>query len=453
MNTKDTNHHLSRLNAAAGAARTELENKPVERWEFFAKASLTREIEVTPGKQLRIISVEETGVAVRSARDGRAGFAAASGLEGDAPRRAAEAALDTEMPAAFDHLPPQRLLGTSSVRSPRPLPPTGWAGHVGEELARILASTAGRHARLRRAIIQEGTFAWTLATGEGWVARHEDTSSALLAEVEVEGERSGVWRDWLHIPDPEAFDLEAAAAQVSDRALLTRSRIATDSGLRDLILHPEVAAGLLAAIAPLFLASGNDEEDLAEMTDREGRLAAPALTLTDDRTEADAPITGPCDGEGLPCKRTLLVDEGVPRYRLASYRDAMRHSEVPRGGALRLSYRDYPGTGIANLQVSTENGVAASQLLGSADRALYLLRPLAPVSFDASTDTYRMIASGVWLDGHSVRGWHPVVELRGSLGRLLRRIEAVGTDVRWFQTSQGFVAAPSLLVRRQPVVG
>jgi PmbA protein len=239
---------------------------------------------------------------------------------------------------------------------------------------------------------------------------------------------------------------------VSDRALLTRSRIATDSGLRDLILHPEVAAELLAAIAPLFLAT-TDEESLGEIIDREGRLAAPALTLIDDRVDPDAPITGPCDGEGLPAKRTLLVEEGVPRYRVACHRDAVRHSEASRGGALRLSYRDYPGTGIANLQVAIDGGVAAGQLLGSADRALYLLRPLAPVGFELSTDTYRIIASGVWLDGRTVRGWHPVVELRGSVGRLLRRIEAVGTDLRWFQTSQGFVGAPSLLIRRQPVVG
>jgi predicted Zn-dependent protease len=46
-----------------------------------------------------------------------------------------------------------------------------------------------------------------------------------------------------------------------------------------------------------------------------------------------------------------------------------------------------------------------------------------------------------------------VVELQGSLGRLLRRIEAVGNDRRWFQTSQGFIGAPSLLIRHQPVVG
>ena len=445
--------YLDRLNAAADAARTELENQPTGRWEFFAKASFTREVGVAPGNPLDVINVEETGVAVRSVRDGRSGFAAASGLEGEAPRRAVEGALGNEMPTPFDPLPPPRVLGTSKVRVPRPLPPTGWAGHVGEELARVLAGATGSHARLRRTIIQEGAFAWILANGDGWVARHEDTSTALLAEVEIEGERSGVWRDWVHIPDPETFDIEAAAAQVSDRALLTRSRIATDSGLRDLILHPEVTAELLAAIAQLFYVTSDEDDLLVEIIDREGRLAAPALTLVDDRTDPNAPITGPCDGEGLPARRTLLVDEGVPRYRLASHRDAIRYSEASRGGALRLSYRDYPETGIANLQVAIGSGVAAAELLGSADHALYLLRPLAPIGFEPSSDTYRIIASGVWLDGHKVRGWHPVVELRGSLGRLLRRIEAVGTDLRWFQTGRGFVGAPSLLVRRQPVIG
>jgi predicted Zn-dependent protease len=98
-------------------------------------------------------------------------------------------------------------------------------------------------------------------------------------------------------------------------------------------------------------------------------------------------------------------------------------------------------------------GIAPARLLEVADRALYLLRPLAPVMLDLAGDGYRIVASGVWLRGHEVRGWHPVVELQGSLSRLLRRIEAVGTDLAWFQTDRGCVGAPSLLVRRQPVVG
>ena len=445
--------YADHLHSAAVAARERLENLPSARWEVFAKASFAREVVLAPDHPLEVLNVEETGVAVRSFRAGKSGFAAASGLENDASRRAVEGALALEAATAVDPLPPQRLLGTTEVRAARSLPPKGWATHTGEELSRALASAGHGHLKLRRTILQEGGFAWILNTVDGWVTRHEDTSTALLAEVEVGGDRIGVWRDWVHISDPATFDVEGVAALVADRALLTRSRVSTDSGLKDLILHPEVSAQLLAAISPLFLATTEQEDQLPAILDRQGRLAARALSLVDDRTDPDAPITGPCDGEGLPAHRTLLLEEGIPRHRLASFGDAVRCSEAPRGGALRLSYRDYPESGVANLQVVTGNAVAAGELLGSAERALYLLRPLAPIDFQPETDTYRIMASGVWLDGHRVRGWHPVVELRGSIGRLLRRIDAVGNDLRWFQTSRGFIGAPSLLVRRQPVVG
>jgi len=203
--------HAERLHSAAAAARTLLENSPVERWEVFAKASFAREVEVATGRPLRVINVEETGVAVRSLRDGRAGFAAASGLGSSASRRAVEGAFATETAVTHDPLPPRRLLGTTEVRGARPLPPTGWATHVGEELARAVTNLADGRLRLRRAIIQEGAFSWILATGDDWVARHDGTVTSLLAEIEGVGDRAGVWRDWLHINDPDAFDVEAAA--------------------------------------------------------------------------------------------------------------------------------------------------------------------------------------------------------------------------------------------------
>jgi PmbA protein len=406
-----------------------------------------------PGTKPRLVRVDEVGVAARSFRDGRAGFAAASGLDVDAARRAVEGALGLERELSFDPLPPERLLGTVEVPEQRPLPPKGWARHIVEQLAASFAGVSERALALRRSVLQEGNFAWMLTREQGFLASHSGTSTALLVELVTTEERSGVWRDWLHIPDPAAFDPESVAARIADRVLLTRSKVATDSGLRDLILGPEVAARLLAALAPLFLSTPAASDPLTGLLNADGQLASPPLTVLDDRLDPLAPITGPCDGEGLPAGRTLLLDEGVPRHRIGSYRDAVASGDSPRGGALRLSYRDYPATGIANLRVDVSEGLTPSGLLGAADRALYLLRPLAPISCDAATDSYRIVASGVWLQGQQVSGWHPVVELAGSLGRLLRRIEAVGTDLTWFQTERGCVGSPSLLVRHEQVVG
>jgi len=442
-----------RLRQAAAAARDLLAHTPVERWELFAKGSFTREIEVSRQRPLQVVHTEETGIAIRTSRPGRTGFAAASGLEVAAARTAIGAALACEAPTPVDPLPPPHLLGLSPIPQPVRLAPQGWASHLADRLANALASASGRQLGLLRTVVQEGSFGWLLATADGHVATFEGTSISLLAELVGTDERSGVWREWVHVADPERLDVDALAAQIGNRALLTRSPVVTDTGSRDVIMHGEVVAHLLAALVPLFLARPAERDPLPRLLDREGRLAAPALSLVDDRTSTAAPVVGPCDGEGLPARRTVVLEAGIPRHRLASYRDAVRFGESPRGGAVRLSYRDYPTTGIANLLVDTADGVAPARMLAETDRALFLLRPLAPVEVDLARDAYRLVASGVWLSGGKVRGWQPVVELRGGLGLLLRRIEAVATDLAWYQGESGFIGAPTLLVRRQPVVG
>lgn len=433
------------------ACRDLLESADSRRWEVFAKSSLTRETELVDGRLRRTVQVEESGIGVRVWDGTRAGFAASSGLDPSSARIAVESATAGAAPGP-DPMPPRRLLGTTPIQPGPKMPPRGWAQHVTSELGLALVSLSGGLLRLGRAIAQEGRYVWSLRTADDWSVEHHRTVASMLVEVLV-GDRPGTWRDWIHVADPESFAAEATAARIGDRALLTRHRIATDRGLHDLLLHPEVGAQLLAAISPLFLATPDDQDPLPRLLGPNGLLSAYALTLVDDRSDPSAPVVGPCDGEGLPARRTLLLEEGAPRHRVASFADARRFDETPRGGAVRLSYRDRPTTGLANLRVLTDDGMAAGQLLTASDRALYLLRPLAPVTCNLVDGTYSLIASGVWIEHQRVKGWHPVVELSGDLGALLRRIDAVGTDLCWFQTPGGFVGAPSLLIRRQPVVG
>jgi PmbA protein len=448
---REPKDRAARLRGVVDNCRSLFDDSTAIRWEVFAKSSLTRQTELVDGRLRRTLEVDESGIGVRSWDGSRTGFAAASGDGPVAARAVVEAARAGATPS-LDPMPPKRLLGSTPVPAGPPIPPRGWAQHVAGELGLALSTLSGGELRLGRAIAQEGRYRWSLATAEGWTAEHERTVASIMAEVLV-GERPGTWREWIHVAEPEVFDAAAVAARIGNRALLTRHRVATDRGLHDLIFHPEVAGQLLASISPLFLATDDANDPLPGLLDPNGMLAAYALTVVDDRCDPTAPVVSPCDGEGLPARRTLLLEEGAPRHRAASYADARRFDEVARGGAIRLSYRDSPSSGFANLRVLIEDGVAASELLTASDRALYLLRPLAPVICDLEHDTYSIIASGVWLAKQRVRGWHPVVEISGSLGTLLRRIDAVGTDLCWFQTSRGFVGAPSLLVRRQPVVG
>jgi hypothetical protein len=239
----DVSSRQERLRVAASIGRDLLANGDTERWELFVKTSVTRHVEVAANRPPKVTEVDETGVAARTFRAGRAGFGAASGAAPEATRRAIEGAVGAEAATAFDPLPPTRLLGVSPSLAARPPTPDGWAAHVSSELAGALLRLSEGSMELRRSVLQEGAFSWLLTSSEEFVASHHGTTSSLLAEVQMRDRRAGVWREWFHIPDPEAFTPDNAAGRIVNRALLTRSRITTDSGLRDLILDPEVTAG------------------------------------------------------------------------------------------------------------------------------------------------------------------------------------------------------------------
>ncbi len=443
---------LERLHRAARAGRDRLHHAGVARWEVYAKASFAREIAVASGVDPQVIQVEETGVAVRTAHGREAGFAAASGLDDDASHRAVDGAVAWRRPHPVDPLPPERVVGVTPTVAGGRLPPQGWAPHAVESLASAVTTTSDAHLKLRRCIVQEGAYAWVLATSDGFATSFSNVALSMMVEVVPADGHGGVWREWIHVPDADLFDPTTAAARLTGRAMLTRGRTVTGAGLHHLILHPEVAAHLLGEVARLFIAAPPERDALAPLLDRDGRLASGGLSLVDSRVDADVPAAAPCDGEGLPAARILILDDGVPRHRLASWRDAQLWGDAPRGAAVRRSYRDYPQSGVSNLRAVAEDAVTPAELLGTGSSVLYLIRPVAPVRIDPASGTFRLAGCAVWLEGDRLLGWQPVAEVRGRLGEALRRIDAVGTDGCWSQTGVGFVHAPSLRIRRQPVL-
>jgi len=439
-----------RLAQTATAAHDLLRPSRVSRWEVFAKASSFRATRLADGGG-SVVCAEETGVAVRSFRNGRAGFAAASGLEADAARRAVEGALSGELPRELDPLPPARLLGVLPTPPPSPPASEDWPAEAVAELEAALRESAQGRVRLAAATAHQGDFAWILTTSDGFVASHHGTTCYLLVEAVAEEPESGVWREWVHVHDPTSFQPQKLATRLTDRMLLAGPGSDPPTETTDLILHREVAAHLLAAMAPLFLASPPEEDRLPALLGRHGLLAAPIVSVVDDRIGRHGPLSGPCDGEGIPAESILVLDHGAPRHRISSYRDAISCGDPPLGGAARHSYRDYPATGFANLLLRCEEGEPPHRLLAEVDRAVYLVRPAAQVELDLGSGTLGLVASGVSLIGGRVAAWHPVIEVRTELGPFLRQIEMVGTDLQWYQTRRGCVGAPSLLVRRQPV--
>lgn len=439
-----------RLEAMAATARELLNRAGVERWEIFAKTSVTvTSLHLRSGNTL--IRTGETGIGVRVSGEGGSGFGAASGVEPVAARLAVESCLANRYPAPSDPIPPHRMLGRTQVPEPAPAPARGWLHHVGSETAAAVRVRSSGVLRSSRIAVRHGSWAWLLLRSEGFTASHRGASSSLDLEVSGGGNGHGTWRSWRWIADPADFDPERAAVSLVDRMLLTGPTAPLRPGVHDVLLHGEVAAHLLAAMEPLLAVRPGQPDPTEPLVDRNGYLASTALTLVDDRPGLQAPVSSPCDGEGLPARKITLIDRGIPRHRAACWRDAVEAGEAPLGGAVRWSYRDLPASGLVNLAVDTSGGLPPARLLGQVERAYYLLRLVAPVEVDLPSGRYRLLASGLAMRGGRPEGWHPVLEVSGELGKLLKRLDAVGTDRRWYQTAAGFVAVPTLLARRQRI--
>lgn len=451
MTGPDSQEAFDRLAVAATTTRDLAEHSGVTRWEVFCKASAVRDMVFTPDLPLEVSLARETGVAIRVVERGRTGFGAAAGLDTDAARSAVESALASQTPLPVDPLPPPRLLDRTETATRAAAIPTGWATHTVEELTGGLAESADGRLQVRRLVLRQGTYGWLLTTGDGFVTHHRGGGVSMELQLAFR-DAATRRREWVWVADPETFDPRAAASHMADRLLLEGQEPAPRDGLADLLLHPEVSAHVLAAVAPLFVTRPAGADPLPRLLDRDGRLASAAVSLVDDRVSEDGPAAGPCDGEGLPARRTVLLDRGIPRHRVASYLDAQLNGDPPCGGARRISYRDYPATGFGGLRLTSDFATPASRLLSSDDRTIYLLRPLAPVHADPDRDELRIVASGVWLDRGRICGSHPVAEIRAGLAQFLRRIEGVGADGSWFETAAGFVEGPTLLIRCQRVV-
>lgn len=420
------------------------------RWEIFAKASSVEGLIFRPDPPVVRKSTDETGVAVRLLSGKEAGFGSASGLGPDAARAAILGAGNTLAEIPMDPLPPRHLLGVQELPGATPLPHRSWAREMAAQLSEALIAEAGARLFISELNFQQASYGWLLSTGDGFTATHEDSLISLALGLENRGGQRWRHEEWFWIPDADDFDPEKAAARIAGRCSLLNLPPVSREGLYDLLLDPEMSAHVAAALAPLFLPGPVDH--LSALADRHGRLAAPCLRLVEDPSRADSPSRAPCDGEGFPSRSHLLLEAGVPRHRPSSYLESCLFGDPPQGGALRMSYRDRPRAGTSSLYLLAETTCSREELIPSRGWTLYLNRPLTPIKLDPGKDRFSFLASGTWLEGGKARNSQPLVKISGAISHFLQRVEAVGSDLSWYQTSAGFVAAPSVLIRCQRVM-
>jgi PmbA protein len=288
---------------------------------------------------------------------------------------------------------------------------------------------------------------YTYASSGGFAGGY-DTSSFSLAVSPVAAQDGEMQRDsWYHVTRQRArLDEPEEIGRIAARRALRRlgaRRVKTVEA--PVIFDPDTAASLLRHVAGA--ASGPSlYRGASFLVGKLGaQIAAPGVTIVDDGTRPGALGSRPFDGEGLPVRRTVLVEGGVLRsYLLDTY----------TGRKLGLPSTHHAARDGSGVTVSTTNLYLAAghtdpaELIGSVKSGLYVTE-LIGFGVNGVTGDYSRGAVGLWIENGELA--YPVEELTvaGNLLDMLRAVEGVGNDLVFRDRT----CAPTLLIGRMAIAG
>jgi PmbA protein len=197
------------------------------------------------------------------------------------------------------------------------------------------------------------------------------------------------------------------------------------------VFDPRVVSTLIAVVASA-LSGEAVVKGRSFFAGRVGEtVAASSVTLVDDPTDFRAFGAASHDGEGLACRRNVLISDGVLRMFVYDTVSARRAGTRSTGSAVRGGFAGTPSAGCRALVL--EPGTRGQdRILAGVGDGLYVQSVTGihsgvnPVSGDFSVGAEGLMIRGGTL-GQPVRE----VTVASTLQRMLQSVVDVGNDLRW----------------------
>ena len=176
------------------------------------------------------------------------------------------------------------------------------------------------------------------------------------------------------------------------------------------------------------------------------QLGSELVTIVDDGLLDRGLGTSPFDGEGVPTRRTAILEHGVLGSYLYDSFTARKAKAKSTGNAAR-GYSSLPSIGTNNLYLEA-GATPPEELIRGVKQGLYVT---AMLGHGASivTGEYSRGANGLWIEDGELT--HPVQEVTvaGNMLQMLRDVDGVGSDLQF----RGGTGAPTLRFRELTVAG
>jgi PmbA protein len=155
-------------------------------------------------------------------------------------------------------------------------------------------------------------------------------------------------------------------------------------------------------------------------------VASSLVTLVDDPLIPRGPGSRPFDGDGLPTRKNILVQDGVLETVLCDVYSARKLGRKSTGSAGR-GVGGNPGPTTSNLILQKGTGTRA-ELLKETGKGLYVTSMMG-FGFNPVTGDFSRGAQGFWIENGELT--FPVSEITVSCNfdELLKRIDRIAEDL------------------------
>jgi PmbA protein len=288
--------------------------------------------------------------------------------------------------------------------------------------------------------------------GEYAVSSHSLSVSPVAAEPSsgsLPAGHSGMQRDYWYSVQRKLSRLEPPvrigqrAAQRTLRRLGAK-KIATQQV--PVIFESEMSASLLSSLFAAVSGSAIYKGASFLIGKLGHQIASPQVTVYDDGTIRGALGSKPFDAEGLPTRKTTVVEKGVLKSYLLDAYSSRKLGLNSTGNATR-GVGDAPSVGPTNFYLAA--GTASpEEIIHTVSRGLYVIELLG-FGVNHVTGDYSRGAMGLWIENGELT--YPVEEITiaGNLKEMLMNIEIVGNDLEF----RGRVAAPTLMISQMTIAG
>jgi len=389
------------------------------------------------------VAEQSLSVSVRTVFDGRTARATTNKTDEESLRRvvAASSTLARSQPRNPDLL---RMPGPQKYpRVARYFESTAHA--TPQDRARAVALVAARAEKNKQTaagIFSTGAMQMAIANTRGLFASHRQTRAEFSITI-LESDSSG-WAK-ANAPDVRRIDPGALARSASEKAAASRNPREVSPGKWTVILEPAAVLDLVGFLFYDFAGTAVLDKRSC-FNERLGKkLMGGNITLHDDVFHA-LQSGAPFDGEGVPRKKVLLVDRGVPRNLVYARATAKKMKTNPTGHGMSLP--NEWGEAPLNLVFAGGND-SVEKMIASTERGILVTR----LWYIREVDPYEKVLTGMTRDGtFLVEGGRVAGGIRNfrfnqGILEVLSNVEMLGPAVRAAGEESFEMVVPAMKVR------